>query len=120
MDKIKRGDKVGEAFSGTMGIIADIQYEHDRYQFTHTSGWRYGIENIAKLSDNDTNLEPKVLIQTEVANAIEELQQGFAKRVIFKQKEKLDPRLANIDDWELAVVLLQGYEKADEIVMVLT
>lgn len=48
-NKISRGDKVGETFSGTAGIIADIQYEFDRYQFEHTSDWRYGIENIFKL-----------------------------------------------------------------------
>lgn len=48
--KIRRGDRAGEAFSGTDGIIADIQYEHDRYQFKHISGWRYGIENIVKLN----------------------------------------------------------------------
>jgi hypothetical protein len=45
--KLKRGDKVGETFSGTVGILADIQYEFDRYQFEHISDWRYGIENIA-------------------------------------------------------------------------
>lgn len=52
MGQIKRGDKVEEIFSGAIGVIADIQYVHDRYQFEHLSGWRYGIENIVKL-DSD-------------------------------------------------------------------
>jgi hypothetical protein len=47
--KLKKGDKVGETFTGIVGILADIQYEFDRYQFEHISGWRYGIENIVRL-----------------------------------------------------------------------
>lgn len=61
----------------------------------------------------------KVLIEKDVAEAIEELQKCFAKRVIFVNKDKLDKRLNKIDDWTLARVLLEGYEPVDEIVMVL-
>ncbi|WP_164685084.1 hypothetical protein [Brevibacillus reuszeri] len=48
--KIKRGDKVEVKSTGYQGVIADIQYVHNRYQLTNVSGWQYGIDNIQRLS----------------------------------------------------------------------
>ena len=62
----------------------------------------------------------KVLITKEQAEAIEELKSRFAKRVNFVCKDKLDPRLKCMDDWDLARALIEGYEAAEKIVMVLS
>lgn len=62
----------------------------------------------------------KVLITKEQAEAIEELKSRFAKRVIFVCKDKLDPRLKGMDEWDLARALIEGYEAAEKIVMVLS
>lgn len=62
----------------------------------------------------------KVLITKEQAEAIEKLKKGFAKEVIFKCKDKLDIRLKGMDDWDLARALIEGYESAEKIVMVLS
>lgn len=59
----------------------------------------------------------KVLIEKDVAEAIEHLQKGFAKRVIFTNKGKLDERLNKIDSWTLAVALIEGYETTEKIVI---
>lgn len=62
----------------------------------------------------------KVLIEKDVAEAIEELQKKFAKRVIFMNKSKLDSCLDKIDDWTLAKALIEGYEPVNKIVMALS
>ncbi|HLG27664.1 MAG TPA: hypothetical protein VI423_07755 [Paenisporosarcina sp.] len=59
----------------------------------------------------------KVLIEKDVAEAIEHLQKKFAKRVIFRNKGKLDERLNQIDSWTLAVALIEGYEVTEKIVI---
>ncbi len=59
----------------------------------------------------------KVLIEKDVADAIENLQKGFSRRVIFTNKGKLDKRLNNIDDWTLAYALIEGYEVTEKIVI---
>jgi hypothetical protein len=61
----------------------------------------------------------KVLITKEQAEAIENLKLSYSKRVIFVCKDKLDPRLKGMDDWDLARALIEGYEAAENIVMVL-
>lgn len=61
----------------------------------------------------------KVLISKEQAEAIENLKLSYSKRVIFVCKDKLDPRLKGMDDWDLARALIEGYEAAENIVMVL-
>ena len=61
----------------------------------------------------------KVLITNEQAEAIENLKLSYSKRVIFVCKDKLDPRLKGMDDWDLARALIEGYESAENIVMVL-
>jgi hypothetical protein len=61
----------------------------------------------------------KVLISKEQAEAIENLKLSYSKRVIFVCKDKLDPRLKGMDDWNLARALIEGYEAAENIVMVL-
>ncbi|MGG4096182.1 hypothetical protein [Paenibacillus lautus] len=43
---LKVGDTVSILSSGIKGVLADIQYEHDRYQLTHISGWMYGISDL--------------------------------------------------------------------------
>jgi hypothetical protein len=65
------------------------------------------------------NLMRKVLITKEQAEAIENLKLSYSKRVIFVCKDKLDPRLKGMDDWDLARALIEGYESAENIVMVL-
>lgn len=62
----------------------------------------------------------KVLIEKDVAEAIEQLRERFADRVIFVNKGNLDNRLNRIDDWTLAKALIEGYEPVNEIVMVLS
>ena len=62
----------------------------------------------------------KVLITKEQAEAIEKLKRSYSKRVIFVCKDKLDPRLKGMDDWDLARALIEGYESAEKIVMVLS
>jgi len=47
--KIKPGDKVQVTSTGYQGIIADIQYEFDRYQLTDVSNWQYGIANVQRI-----------------------------------------------------------------------
>ncbi|WP_164685052.1 hypothetical protein [Brevibacillus reuszeri] len=48
--KIQRGDKVEVKSTGYQGVVADIQYVHNRYQLTDVSGWQYGIDNIQRLT----------------------------------------------------------------------
>ncbi|WP_088832707.1 hypothetical protein [Paenibacillus tyrfis] len=48
--EIKRGDPVRIVKTIYKGVIADIQYVHNRYQLRGVSGWQYGIDRLA----NDT------------------------------------------------------------------
>ncbi|MEL3959490.1 hypothetical protein NST17_20270 [Caldifermentibacillus hisashii] len=59
----------------------------------------------------------KVLITKEQAEAIENLKLGFSKRIILVCKDKLDPRLKGMDDWDLARALIEGYETAENIAL---
>jgi hypothetical protein len=61
----------------------------------------------------------KVLITKEQAEAIENLKLSYSKRAIFVCKDNLDPRLKGMDDWDLARALIEGYEAAENIAMVL-
>lgn len=45
--KIKTGDIVIDSMGQRRKVI-DIQYEHNRYQLSGTSGWLYGIERLYK------------------------------------------------------------------------
>lgn len=47
ISKIKTGDIVIDSMGQRRKVI-DIQYEHNRYQLSGTSGWLYGIERLYK------------------------------------------------------------------------
>ncbi|MGF7046369.1 hypothetical protein J2T13_000845 [Paenibacillus sp. DS2015] len=44
--KLKVGEKVVQKSTGTEGVLIDIQYEHNRYQFADVSGWMYHISDL--------------------------------------------------------------------------
>lgn len=48
---LKIGDKVKNRLTGFIGVIIDIQYEHDRYQFKNISGWMHGICDLELLEE---------------------------------------------------------------------
>ncbi|MEK3955394.1 hypothetical protein [Psychrobacillus sp. FSL K6-1464] len=60
---------------------------------------------------------PKVLIEKDVAEAIEYYKKGLGARVTFMNRNQLDERLTKIDDWTLARALIEGYEPVDKIVI---
>ena len=62
----------------------------------------------------------KVLIEKDVAEAIEQYKKGLGARVTFVNREMLDERLTKVDDWTLARALIEGYESTDKIVIGLT
>lgn len=62
----------------------------------------------------------KVIIERDVAEAIEYYQNGLGSRITFVNRKLLDERLTKVDDWTLARALIEGYETTDKIVMMLS
>lgn len=60
---------------------------------------------------------PKVLIEKDVAEAIEFYKKGLGAQVTFVNRKLLDERLTKVDDWTLARALIEGYEPVDKVVI---